>query len=324
MISAQVRSNYERIRTWEGQVDVKQRTIYEGPQAELVFKTYTDATGKTPKMVVELMESRIQFRADLKTGLFYSRNERTRSPQYIDFETGRDLGSKLSAGYRISIVTPEYHLHLTSSKTQESLGTKRIAFKEEPPEECLPCEIPSVFDPRTLFEIPKPVWETFAEILQHISEHGEYVVDGYALKVEERVDGYLTEYRLRIPEKSGDGNHIFITRTSSSAKGYNMLLAEVTNVSGRLIKKGTLDYELIDGVFVPNRTIAERFTGQNGQRNYEKSAALKDLRMNHPIPAETFTYKNLGLRNRDRLIDNVLGKEYVYQDEQLIPADRKK
>jgi len=319
MIADQVRSNYERIRTWEGQVNVKRHAIYDGPDAEHVFKMYTNEKGEPPQMIVESSESRIQFRTDLKAGLFYSKNDRQKPPQYTDFETGKDLGTKLDAGYRVSIVTGECYLHSSSNIIREGSSTRRIAFKEEPPKECLPCELPSVFDPRTLFEIPEPVWKTFPQILQYISKYGKYAVGGHALKVEERIEANLIEYRVRIPAKSSDGNLILTTKTFSGAKGYNVTLAEVTDVEGRLLKRAALDYTLIEGALLPNKTVSEHFGGKNGQRNYEKTAYLENMRINRSIPHETFTYKNLGLRNGDKLIDSILGKQYIYQNELLIP-----
>jgi len=318
LISAQARSNYERIHTWQGEVNVIRYTVYEGAEAQRIFKAHTDATGMTPEKVLESTEAKIQFRADIKAGLLYSRTDQEKPAQYRNFETGKALGTKSTPGYMISIVTAEFFLHLSSNKSDDDGSARRVAFKEQAPKKCSPCELPSVFDPRTLFGIPEHIWELFAQILKYIGEHGEYSVDGYTLKVEQCIENDSTTYRVRIPRKPSGQNNIFTTVTFSSVKGYNPILVEFTDVQGTRVQEATLDYDLIGGIFVPCRTTFQRFVGKDGQAYYEKNATFKNLRINKPIPSSTFTYKNLGLENDDILIDLIAGKEYIYRNDQLI------
>lgn len=318
LISEQARSNYERIRTWEGDIDVERRVMYEGAEAQEIFKTLTDASGEIPKRVLESAQMTIQFRADLGKGLFYSINHFGKPVQYVDFDTGKNLAIRATFGYDVSIVTPEYYLYLDSSIPDNGAGAVRAAIKEKPPAECLPCEIQSIFDPRTLFGTPEPIWKTVPQVLETIRKSGQYVVDGHSLRVENHIEGSLSEYRLRIPVKSGPAELIFITRTFSSAKGYNPVLVESTEVEGKVIQKGTLDYELIERVFLPAKTGFQRFVAKDGQAYYEKHATLKNQRINKPIAADTFTFRNLGLKNGDKLIDKIEGKDYVYRDGRLI------
>ena len=57
---------------------------------------------------------------------------------------------------------------------------------------------------------------------------------------------------------------------------------------------------------------------ENGEMSYERECLFNNIKINHVIPEETFTYKNLGLKDGDKFVDKIQNKEYIYQDEELI------
>ena len=81
---------------------------------------------------------------------------------------------------------------------------------------------------------------------------------------------------------------------------------------------------MVNGVYVPSRTTEQNFERKNGELSYEAKYTFKNAKTNHPISQETFTYKNLGLKNGDKFIDKILDKEYTYQDGDLISASEEK
>lgn len=326
MISEQVRSNYERIKTWQGQTDFTMDTIYEGAEAERKFKTHTDGKGKTPNTVIWHIEGRSQFAVDLEKDFLYKKVVRENPPRYIDFKTGRDLGTKSTSSQKISIVTPEYYINRGPFTTREGFITSRKAVKKARGKglTCTKLSAP-VSDPRERFVGIQPIWEILPRLLQYINEHGELNVDGYRLKVEERTIRNLAEYRIQIPTRvSQPGHYRFITMVFSSAKGFNIVSYEVTDPNGKIFQRLTWEYELVSGVYLPSRTTEQIFERKNGELSYEAEYAFKNSQINRLIPAETFTYKNLGLKDGDKFIDKILGKEYTYQDGELIPAGRDK
>ena len=331
IISEKVRSNYERINTWQGKTDVTINVIYGGAAAERIFTTHTDGAGEIPKAVIKHTESIIQFAVDAEKDFLYVKYDPQKPQQYMDLETGRDLGAKGIANRRRAIVTPEYELHCMGDTMRDGIVMSRKAVKQsrQTGSTCASTLHP-VFDPRSHLINGHPIWETFSRIIQYINEHNEYAIDGYTIKIEERNNGGFTEYRVQIPRKLSPEqgklspeNYLFITRTFSSAKGFTVILEEVTHPDGRFLQRWTWDYDLVDDVYVPTKTSQQNFMGGDGKLSYDRKSAFKNLQINHPIPPETFTYKNLGLEDGDKFVDKILGKEFTYQDQTLIEVEKK-
>ncbi len=81
---------------------------------------------------------------------------------------------------------------------------------------------------------------------------------------------------------------------------------------------------VVDGIYLPTKTEKQNYDKQTGQLSYREEFIFKNSLINHPIPQETFTYKNLGLKDDDKFIDNILNREYTYKDEELIPLTKDK
>ena len=329
MISDQARSNYEHIKTWQGEVNAVLDYLYEGPAAEKIFNTHTDGTGKIPKIVKRRVECITQFTVNIERDFLYVSNNWEKPAQYMDLESGRDLGTKSTPDFKRSIVTPEYYIHCSPNTMRDGSIINRKAVKEAI-QECPTCDRPSVFDPRELFGLPlQPVWVTFPRMIKIINEQGKYGIDGYNLEVEERKDGGITEYRIQKPGKLtlesgkfGPEYYLLLTRVFSSAKGFNVVSEETTFADGKPFSRRTWDYDLIVGIYLPIKTTRQSFRSDTAKVEYESKGFFKNLKVNHPIPAEKFTYKNLGLENGDKFIDKTMGKGYTYQDGNLIPAEK--
>ncbi|HEW78789.1 MAG TPA: hypothetical protein ENH34_02325 [Phycisphaerales bacterium] len=325
MISDKVRSNYERIKTWQGELSVVTDYIYEGSAAERVFKTNTTSVGNVPKIVGEHRETIIEFSLDAEKDFLYANYRPIKPLQYMDLESGRELGAKGILGRRRAIITPEYQLHCTGDTMRDGVVMSRKAVKKirEKEPTCTDTTTP-VFDPRKSFEAGGPIWGTLSRVLQHIDLQGEYSVDKYDLKMEKRTDGNTTEYRIVLPGKITATDYLFVTMIFSGEKGFNVTSFEVTDPNGRLLQKATWDYALVDSIYLPSKTTEQHFERENGQLRYDRISTFRNLWVNQPMPAETFTYKNLGLKNGDKFIDKILGEEYIYQDEALIPVSKEK
>lgn len=326
MISSRIKSNYDKIKTWQGETNFTIDTIYEGAAAERKFNTRTDGIGKTPNTVIQHIEGRRQFAVDLEKDFLYANVIRENPPYYMDLETGRDLGTKSAPSQKVSILTPEYYINWGPHEMRDGAITSRKAVKQVR-QKGLTCTnlSPPVSDPRECFVVVgQPIWETFAWVLQYIKERGEFSVDGHPLKVEECIDGTITKYRVQIPGRVSPEHYLFITMVFSSEKGFNIISLETTISDGQLFQKKTWDYGLVDGVYLPKKTTEQIFDRKSGDLSYETTYTYNNLKVNQPIPAETFTYKNLGLKNGDKFVDKILGKEYTYRDGELIPADEKK
>ena len=324
MISTRVRNNYEGIKTWEGQVNVKKNYIYEGARAEKVFKEDTENKGEIPRIIKEQRETIIEFSLDAERGFLYENYYPIKPLEYTDIETGRELGAKgiLSSGR--AILTPEYQVDCTGYMRRDNVIIKRRAVKQARPKNCLKCDsnMHPIYDPRTSFNkgFKDQIWELFHDLLEIIEKDGKYSIDQHELKVEEFSTGDITEYRVTMPSRVGSREnyqYAYSTMIFNSDKGYNITSYKYT-VDNIVVRNNTWDYELIDGIYVPIKTNQKDFNWPDGVLRYESIVTFKNQNINIPIAIDTFTFKNLGLKNGDEYIDNIDKKTYKYQDAKLV------
>jgi hypothetical protein len=325
-ISTCVHANFLQIDSWEGAIEVSRYVVYKGEKAKDIFERHTNALGERPSKVAKVTESTTRFSSDIRRELLYAKVSGKIPSRYIDPVDGRDLGTKSIPWYTASILTPEYHLHSNPSRMSDGKFVERKAVKEKIDQDCPSCAQPSTFDPRDLFDARSPVWLQYPRILERIREDGEYVVDGHALKVEQQhILSNVIQYRVHEPGKMGlEGENIWLIKTFSSDAGYNMISLELTRANGEPIHRRTFEYQSVQSIYVPSKVVYESFDPEDGSLQYRKIQIYKNIRLNQSIPAETFTYKNLGLENGDKFIDKMLDKEYTYQDGELTPVAAKK
>ena len=330
MIVNRVHDNYNKIRTWQGKKNVIMDYIDEEDAAEKTFKKYTEGKGTVPNKLRRRVICTTEFALDLKKDFLHVGTYWNKYARYVDTESGKDLGAKSAHDpFKKSIITPEYYIYCSPNTRRDGTIINHKVVKESP-EECQTCNNASVFDPRGLFGLPQPIWITFPQIIQVISKHGEYNVDGYTLEIEECKDGSAIKYRIKKPGKVNPNpednsdlkNYLFLTRTFSSVKGFNIISYEATFADGRPLLKRTWDYELIDGIYLPSKTTEQNYKPDTGHIRYSKESTFKNQKINKPIAAETFTYRNLGLKDGDEFIDKIAGKKFKYQDGELIELEK--
>lgn len=321
-VSIQVKDNFLRIHSWEGEISVSRYVVYKENTKD-IFERHTDAFGEPPVRIAKFTTSTITFSSDLDKGLFYAQVSRKTPSRYMDPMNGRDLGTKSIPWYRISILTPEYHFHSSPSKMLNGYPVQRKAIKDKLDKDCTACERPSVFNPADLFDTRTPVWKKFPRIVEKIKERGEYVADAYALKVEQKILPNTVQYRVHEPFKTKlEGGNLWEIKTFSSDIAYNMISLEVTSTKAELLRRQTLEYQPVQNVYLPSKAIYEIFDPNDGILRYRKELTFKDNILNRVIPAEKFTYKNLGLENNDEFVDKTLEKRYTYQDGILVEAQK--
>lgn len=111
MISSRIKSNYDKIKTWQGEADAITDFIHEGAKAERILRERTNGTGEISKVVKEHFESRHQFAVDVEKDFLYSSLYRETPPAYTALENGRNLGTKSPRPwYTIVIIASEYSI----------------------------------------------------------------------------------------------------------------------------------------------------------------------------------------------------------------------
>jgi hypothetical protein len=324
-ISTLVHQNFLQIDSWQGEIQVSRYVVYKGEKAKDIFQRNTDALGEPPNKIAKLALSTTTFDSDLAKGLLYAKVSSKNPSRYIDPADGRDLGTKSIPWYRISILTPEHHLESTPNRMRDGHVVQRRAVKKKVDKDCPSCAPPCVFDPRDLFDARSPVWLKYPRILKRIREQGQYLVDGHAVKVEERTLPDDVQYRVHQPSRiSLEGGNIWLIKTFSSDAGYNMISWELTRVNGEPMHRRTLEYQSVQGIYVPSKAIYESFDPEDGSLQSREIQIYKNVRLNRAIPAETFTYKNLGLEDGDDFEDRILDKKYIYKQGELVEVPKPK
>ena len=312
-ISTHVRQNFVQINTLEGEIQVSWYDVYKGEKAKRVFESNTDAVGDPPDRIARLRESTTTFSCDMKKELYYGKASGKMPLRHVDLADNRDLGTKVRSSSKISIVTPEYQLSSSPTRWRDGHVVQSRGVKEKVDLNC-PTGI------RHLFNEGPPEWLYYPRIVEIIKEEGNYVVDDeYSFKVEQRELEGKVQYRVYEPAKVGaEGDNIWLIKTYSTDVGWNMISFEETYADGSLIHRKGLEYQSVQGIYMLKKRTHENFDLDDGSLRRRKEQLFNNVRLNAVIPADTFTFKNLGLKNGDKFVDKIEDKEYIMQDQKLI------
>lgn len=323
-IANQTKANFGQIHTWQGELEFSRYSIDRGENAKSTFEIMTDAVGPSPNEVAELTENTVIFKCDLDKELFYSKRSREAPSRYFDSADGRDLGTKSIPSCSSQIVTKKYRYSAEPVAMREEVVVERKAVKDRMDADCPSCNKgrQPVYLPTYIFDIDSQVWERYSDFVNIIKEKGEYVFDGLALKVEQRTLSGDVQYRVHEPFKLSGFVIIngWLINTFSANAGYNIISAERISADGKLMQRKSMEYQKVNSVYVPIRDTEDNYDFKRDfSLRVHTETVFKNVRINDAIPAETFTYKNLGLKDGDKFNDKIEGKEYRYQDANLVP-----
>jgi hypothetical protein len=301
LIKSQVIGNYERIKTWQGKAE-----------GILTYGKY--------RMVA--------FDLNVEKDLLYVNDSPAELIEDANIEGGKRIKMTDVLRNQISIVSPDFYIHSQPVVGPGNKVVKRKAFKELHQKDCPTCRssLPFVFDPRSHLKEPMAIIQkSFPLIIKKTRELGENKTDNLIRKVEEQTKNGITEYRviesLKITLDPSDPNYFIMSSIFSSAKGFNMICQETTLHTPnetRTIQRRTWDYDLVDGIYVLSKTMTQSYSLNTSKSSFYEEIDFNDIKINQPISNEVFSFKNLDLRNDDKFIDKITGKEYKYQDANLV------
>ena len=91
----------------------------------------------------------------------------------------------------------------------------------------------------------------------------------------------------------------------------NVVSYATYNANGRSRLEQTWEYARQDGIIVPSRFVRRRFDTGADEPTYYREHRFHEVVLNEPIDAEQFQYRGLGVREGDRFVDRIEGREYV-------------
>ncbi|OHB55872.1 MAG: hypothetical protein A2173_04730 [Planctomycetes bacterium RBG_13_44_8b] len=328
LIANAIRENYEQIKTWYGEIDKKITWVHTGSLAEELFRNATDAKGAVPKALLQKAEDKITFAVDANKNLVYVDTLRDKPSNYFNYNTGDNVGNSGPSPICSTIIARSDFILKAHSNSFEK-GTGRLLHKRaiKEPLKSEPrtgwYKLADISDPRRAF-FPGAgfTWDTLDNLIKRINKYGKIEFDGYKFTIEEHKKGDNIEYKIIEPavvnmEQSRPEHYAIITMIFSSRDGFNMIYWDVATGSSMVFQEHTWEYELVDGIYLPKRRIIKIYDS-NGTVTDEYDSTYNNNKVNQEVSPETFTYNNLGLKNGDKFIDKIEGKEYKYQDANLV------
>ncbi len=336
-IADHIRANYEKIRTWQGRASVPEVTNYWDEKAAEYLKLARPELAGLINHFQEYGKAEVVFYVDTEKNSLYTSFEGKGPPEFYYGDRER-LDMLVARFHQRTILTPDRYMHiqpnigLDGTITKEEGGITRAAIIE-PTEKAEGQQWGSIVDPRKFFEygglechrnpaIPAPIYEVLSTFAEQMETFGRYIT---LTKTKDDMGDDQYRLLLALPTAKGAEPELFQEMIFSGRVGFNLTQVKsweaAPNRKLRDIYEWT--YEKNAGVFLP-KTVRRRALNKDGFRvNFDRTITFVESVLNKNIPPETFTYKNLGLRNGDRVIDHIGHIEYTFVDGELKKAVEK-
>ena len=321
LIASQIQENYELIDTWSGEIEKKITWLHTGSVAENILKNNSDVEGAVPEAVLQKVEDEAKFTVDAQNNFVYIDTFRDKPSEYLNYDTGATIGN--SGKNKISstvIAKPDFILKAEPYSFEKETGNviHKRARKTTSKLDFQGALYQGRYDPRkAFFPSGEFTWDNLKYITKKLDAYGKIEFDGYRFQIEECKRGEVIEYKIIQPsvvslERSSPEHYIVLTKIFSSQYNLNMICWEATSGNGTPLQKYTWDYEVINGVYLPKR-VTIKIYGLNGEVTDEYDSIYKNNKVNPKVLPEKFEYTNLGLKDGDIFVDEIMNKEYRFE-----------
>ena len=315
------RDNFDKINTWEGAFAFEKSLYKYDDNAIKLLERYMekkDIIG-TPKAIKKVHEGTVLFKLDPKNDKLYTSLERPKSIWLQDIDSGQVYETKTGSFEEIMIKIPSYTIQsYDCKKTLDDIVLERMADKNKR----------SQFsgygiDPRESFNVAYPIWELLSMFSQ------SSLKDGYGAEIVAIKEGISSKlgfvYKMELAyftpqEKAG---YVMLFPENS---GFNV--ADVTLYKDeKIFSQIITEYKEIAGVgaYVPYVVHIMAYDSKGEKLRSETKRTFSITRINEPIPAETFSDENCGLREGDILVDHTDNeKRFVLKDGKFVEFEEKK
>jgi len=127
-----------------------------------------------------------------------------------------------------------------------------------------------------------------------------------------------TTYVLTVTGTMGENRQM--TQRWKCEEGVGVNVTEITEIDdhGHLRIRQRIEYGSRSGVVVPS-LVSRSIHDPDGVSRFERVVTFTVSDVNMPLPADAFTYDELGLEDGDRMIDRVNKREFTFQQGELMP-----
>jgi hypothetical protein len=307
------RANFERIRTWRGAWSGQYVTFYHHPEDAAALDAWN-----LPKTVGDIRTESpiaVEFAMDLPSGRRFAQAPKN-GVQLIDAHSSQRLRTTMEpwVGGNSVLLTPDSYLSVNEVGQDRSGRAVRQGQRERKP---APNDHLLQTDPQWLygFHSIRSAWESLDEMRSStVNRTPEQLRAAVATQPGEQ--GYWVEevraqspriYRVVDNFPGGSVQEYWF----DEAAGFNFVRCDSTR-GGVLRNHYEQSYKQERGVYLPLRIFREHFD-KTGRIRVREEMNLTASTLNEPMPADQFTLQKLGLKDGERVIDNVSGGEYRYE-----------
>jgi hypothetical protein len=328
--AALTKANYENISTWQGEFRIEEDNYYYGEQCRHLPIAPNDPAIDS-NSIRRSVTGFVKFVTDIPNNKLYT--ELVPIVKYRALDLDKDIVMNTRYSTIRSIVTSDEYLsyepnHIYASDTvidgkwqPHSRAAFRRSVKEASKEQWGEVRDPSKY----FFQDNRATWDNLYALRSVLTGDVNSVIASHihiSITEEKATEGTKYHIKSQLSTPTNKDASIDIIMTLDSSVGFNLTSRKVVDRTGKTLQTLDLTYEEINGLYLPKSVHFVTFS-PSGQKPFDSQITFTKSILNMPIPAETFTYKNLGLEDGNKFIDKILDKEYIYQGQTLIEVTKK-
>jgi hypothetical protein len=320
MLATATKTNYEKIKTWQGKIFFDSTIMYRGTYAADLVKQDTGSITEEPNEVAEIAVGTKEFKIDLEKNLLFRSMNRPKPLEHIDVVGGKTYTSSKGSLEMKKLISNDYEIESTPYIKKKD-GTILNWMAEKKPHKKQASFDES--DPRYCFTIGKPCWVVLSEFSDGVRLYNRdpngivgkvpnSYFSGISLEKSQTAKGVTYRLLFKIP---GVVEEVI---TFDGDKGFNPTFIEVKNAKSIKITEIKRDFIKIQDVYLPSEQQEIQYDGEDGLLRRAAKSTFSDMQVNMTLPENTFSLNNLGLKDGDKFEDKIAGKKYSYQDANLV------
>jgi len=315
-----IKDNYDQITTWQGVMEFTSLRGYYGNDVDYVLGRQKINAEVAPNKCEELAEGTINFKADLKRDVRWVHFNRPEGPTFRNPETMQILGNpKLPLDSKV-VRTPNIIMQATPDQfAKDGSISKSSAIKVGKVKNELDYRSMEGFGkyPTNCFHAIGPTW-TFLSSLRKLffDEDTTPKIFRDAVVIEKRSLGNDVEFYIRSAVLEYGNNNIecFYELLLPSNAGHNPTCIRILDAPDKnLIQEYNISYVELNGIYLPSNYQMITYNA-DGMVTMHKQYTFKEQKINEAVTEETFSVRNLGLKDGDTFKDRIENKEYRYKE----------
>jgi hypothetical protein len=326
--AALMKANYDKIDTWQGEFRIEEDDYSYDKQCRLLDIDANDPASRS-KAIRRSIDSSAKFAINTPGNKLYY-EESMPKVKYHALDLDKDVVvDKVVYSSIVSIVTPDEYLSFMpnfnygyNKKQINGKWSGPMAFRL-PLEKAKNEQWSNIRDPRKYFsEGHRMMWEDIEVLRNLIANPSPDIPEGKAPQISIMTEGTKTYIKTRFYSgqecKGCENEFVNINITLDNSVEYNVIHREVLNPNNEILQTFDVTYEKINQIYVPKIVHYVTFRSSDLKKSFDSKITFTKSILNVSIPAETFTCKNLGLKENDAFTDKIQKKEYKYQDANLV------